>query len=104
LHHGLTLPKGAVAGIKGGWIALTSTYPSEMAQNFWTAIWAWLACFLVTIAVSLITAPRREEELKGLVYSLTPRPASENLPWYKQPGPLGACILALTLMLNIIFW
>jgi SSS family solute:Na+ symporter len=104
LHHGLTLPKGAEAGIKGGWLALVSTYPSEMAQNFWTAIWAWLTCFLITIIVSLITSPRREEDLKGLVYSLTPRPASENLPWYKQPGPLGAIILAVTLVLNLIFW
>ena len=41
MHHGLTLPAGAVSGIKGGWIAMTHTYPSEMAQNFWTAIWAW---------------------------------------------------------------
>src|SRR5438034_8094530 len=41
LHHGLTLPAGAVAGIKGGWIAVLHNYPSEMAQNFWTAIWAW---------------------------------------------------------------
>src|SRR5260370_3585596 len=33
LHHGLTLPAGGAAGIKGGWIALQHTYPSEMAQN-----------------------------------------------------------------------
>src|SRR5258706_3253889 len=46
LHHGLTLPAGAVPGIKGGWIAVVHSYPSEMAQNFWTAIWAWTACFL----------------------------------------------------------
>jgi len=104
LHHGLTLPKGAEHGIKGGWLAVVSQYPSEMAQNFWTAIWAWLTCFLVTIAVSMLTAPRAEADLKGLVYSLTPRPPSENLPWYKQPGPLGAIILGFTLLLNLLFW
>src|SRR5258705_14005956 len=38
LHHGLTLPAGAVAGVKGGWITILSAYPSEMAQNFWTPI------------------------------------------------------------------
>src|SRR5579872_2989879 len=31
LHHALTLPAGAVAGIKGGWIAVLHVYPSEMA-------------------------------------------------------------------------
>ena len=41
LHHGLTLPAGAIAGVKGGWLARRCTrYPSEMAQNFWTAICA----------------------------------------------------------------
>ena len=53
VHHGLTLPKGAVAGIKGGWLGLVNTYPSEMAQNFWAATIAWSACFIVTIIVSL---------------------------------------------------
>src|SRR5438034_1969052 len=38
LHHGLTLPVGAVVGVKGGWLAMAASYPSEMAQNFWTAI------------------------------------------------------------------
>ena len=39
IHHGLTLPAGAHAGIKGGWLGhVVHTYPSEMAQNFWTAI------------------------------------------------------------------
>ena len=104
LHHGLTLPKTAVSGIKGGWIDVVASYPSEMAQNFWTAIWAWLTCFLVTIAVSLLTAPRADAELKGLVYSLTPRPQEENLPWYKRPARLGIIILGLTLILNVLFW
>ena len=56
LHHGLTLPAGAVAGVKGGWLALLHTYPSEMAQNFWTAIDAFTVCFVVTIASALTTS------------------------------------------------
>src|SRR6478672_2187883 len=51
--HGLT-----VAEDKGGWIAEWVKFPSTMAQNFWIAIFAWLACFLVTLAVSLLTKPR----------------------------------------------
>jgi len=74
VHHSLTLPAGAVPGIKGGWVAVLHTYPSEMAQNFWTAIFAWTTCFLVTIFVSLLTKAPEESKLVGLVYSLTPRP------------------------------
>ena len=105
LHHGLTLPAGAVAGVKGGFLGpVLFTYPSEMAQNFWTAIVAWTTGFLVTILVSIFTEPRRDEELRGLVYSLTPKPDDRGLPWHKQPGPLALGVLGLTLVLNVIFW
>jgi SSS family solute:Na+ symporter len=110
IHHGLTLPVGAVAGIKGGWVASflhigpVHLYPSEMAQNFWTAIWAWSACFVITILISLATKPREEAELKGLVYSLTERPSEGHLPFYKRPLALGLLVLALALTLNLIFW
>jgi SSS family solute:Na+ symporter len=103
LHHGLTLPTGAAAGIKGGWITSVHTYPSEMAQNFWTAIWAFVVCFVLTIAVSLVTKPREDKELVGLVYSLTEKPSEEHLPWYQRPSALAVGVLALALVLNIIF-
>jgi SSS family solute:Na+ symporter len=104
LHHGLTLPSGAIAGVKGGWLGVVSTYPSEMAQNFWTAIDAWTVCFVVTIAVSLLTRPRDERELAGLVYSLTERPRDARLAWYRRPAVLGAAVLVATLMLNLVFF
>jgi SSS family solute:Na+ symporter len=103
-HHGLTLPLNAVAGIKGGWIATLHAYPSEMAQNFWTAIFAWTVCFLVTIAVSLVTRPRPDAELVGLVYSLTERPRDGHLPWYERPAVLGVIVLACVGALNVMFW
>ena len=60
-HHGLTLPAGAVVGFKGGFLGtVLHQYPSEMAQNFWTAIFAWTTCFVVTILVSLVTSPRAD--------------------------------------------
>ncbi len=104
LHHGLTLPLGAPVGVKGGWLAMVKAYPSEMAQNFWTAIDAWIVCFLVTIAVSLVTKPRAERELVGLVYSLTERPRDELLPWFKRPAVLGVVVLVLSLLLNVVFF
>jgi SSS family solute:Na+ symporter len=104
IHHGLTLPHGAASAIKGGWFGVSHVYPSEMAQNFWTAIFAWTACFLMTIVVSLITKSRADRELVGLVYSLTERPRVDQLVWYKRPAVLGVIVLAAALVLNIIFW
>jgi SSS family solute:Na+ symporter len=104
IHHGLTLPLHAVAGVKGGWFGARHIYPSEMAQNFWTAIFAWSTCFVVTILVSLITRARDERELVGLVYSLTERPKEAQLAWYQRPAILGVIVLFMTLVLNIIFW
>ena len=104
LHHGLTLPVGQPIGIKGGWITVLRSYPSEMAQNFWTAIFAWTTCFVVTILVSLITRPRAESELVGLVYSLTEKPKEIDAAWYTRPGVLAMIVLGLTILLNVVFW
>jgi SSS family solute:Na+ symporter len=106
LHHGLVLSQGAVAGLKGGFLGVVlHTYPSEMAQNFWTAIIAWTACFTATIAISLLTARKKsDDELRGLVYALTPRQTDHDLPWYKRPATLGVIVLGLTIVLNVIFW
>jgi len=104
IHHGLTLPAGALSGIKGGWLAVLHTYPSEMAQNFWTAIYAWTTCFVVSILVSLLTRAPEESKLVGLVYSLTPRPREEHLAWYARPASLAIMVLIGTVLLNIIFW
>jgi SSS family solute:Na+ symporter len=104
LHHGLTLPAGAAVGLKGGWLGtILHVYPSEMAQNFWTAIFAWTTCFLLTMAVSLLTRARPEKELAGLVYSLTERPRESHLPWYMRPAALAVVVLCVTLVLNVIF-
>jgi SSS family solute:Na+ symporter len=106
IHHGLSLPRGAVPGLKGAFLGTAwHVYPSEMAQNFWTAIVAWTTCFLATIAISLVTArDKSDAELGGLVYSLTPRQTDSELVWYKRPAVLGVVALGLTLILNIIFW
>jgi solute:Na+ symporter, SSS family len=103
LHHGLTLPLGATAGVKGGYFGLVHTYPSELAQTFWTAIVAWTTCFVVSIIVSLVTQPRPESELEGLVYSLTPKPKDRDLPWLKRPASLALIVVVLIVGLNLIF-
>ena len=106
LHHGFTLPHGAVMGLKGGFLgAVVHTYPSEMAQNFWTAIFAWTTCFVATIAISVVTERKKsDDDLRGLVYALTPRLKDHEQRWYKRPAVLGVIVLGLTLVLNVIFW
>jgi solute:Na+ symporter, SSS family len=105
VHHGLTLPAGSVPGVKGAFLGSSlHIYPSEMAQNFWTAICAWTTCFLVTILVSLLTRPRPDSELAGLVYALTDRPEDHGLAWYQKPSVLAAVVIIVLLLLNWIFW
>jgi SSS family solute:Na+ symporter len=76
-----------------------------MAQNFWAAIVAWSACFVGTVIISLLTRPNKsDEDLRGLVYALTPRQVDRELVWYRRPAVLGGIVLGLTLVLNILFW
>jgi SSS family solute:Na+ symporter len=103
LHHGLTIPADATPGIHGGWIHVIHTYPSDMAQNFWTAIFAFSVNLVVTIAISLVTKPRPEPELVGLVYSLTPKPVETHLSWYQKPATLAVAVLAILIILNLVF-
>jgi len=106
IHHGLTLPAGAVPGVKGGYFGVLHVFPSELAQTFWTAIAAFTTCAVVTTLVTLVTRPRPDAELRGLVYSLTPRAGSTDaqLTWYHRPAVLAAFVLGATLVLNLIFW
>ncbi|MDB5294510.1 MAG: sodium solute transporter superfamily [Phycisphaerales bacterium] len=107
VHHGVTLPLGATVGAKGGWLIgrAAHAYQSEMAQSFWTAIWAFGACFTATVVVSLLTRRQKaDDELRGLVYSLTPKVVDEHPRWYGQPGFLGVVILIAMGSLIALFW
>jgi SSS family solute:Na+ symporter len=105
LFHGLSISAGSHPGIKGAWLHPLFVYNSEMGQNFWMAITAWTSCFLLTIAISLLTnRTKSDEELRGLVYSLTPRPDEEKGPWFMKPAALGVVVIAAVIVLNILFW
>jgi SSS family solute:Na+ symporter len=81
-------------------------YKVDMAQNFWMAIYSWTTCFVLTIVISLATSrTKTDDELRGLVYSLTPRfDHDDHLAWYAKPEALAVVMLAVTVVLNIIFW
>ena len=104
IHHGLTLPLEAHTGIHGGWITVIHRYPSDMAQNFYGAIWAFMVNFVVAVVVSLLTKPKPDEELVGLVRSMTKMPSHAHLPWWKRPEALAVAVLVGAIGLNIFFW
>ncbi len=105
IHHGLSLPAGGTAGIKGGYFGALITYPSEMAQNFWTAIYAFTAALVITLLITMATRrTKTDEDLKGLVYSLTPRILNSEMSWYQKPGFLAIIVGAIALTLSLIFW
>lgn len=97
-HYGLTTAEG-----KGGWFGSVHQYSSAMAQNFWGAIWAFSLCIIVTASISLMTEPRPEAELVGLVRSLTPLPKEDHLPWFRRPAYLGCVIVVILVGLNYWF-
>ena len=76
-----------------------------MAQNFWLASFAFTVCFLLTLVISLATArTKSDDELKGLVYSLTPKIKDEQSVWYHRPAVTGIILLIVCLILNWYFW
>jgi SSS family solute:Na+ symporter len=105
LFHALTLSAGNAPGVKGGYLGVLQTFPSEMAQNFWLASFAFTICFVLTLGISLATRrTKTDAELKGLVYSLTPKIKDEEKAWYLRPATLGIVLLVCCVILNLIFW
>ena len=105
IFHSLTIAGSNAPGIKGGYIKVMETFPSEMAQNFWLAAFAFIVCFTLTLVISLATArTKTDADLKGLVYSLTPKIVDSNQPWYQRPAIVGTVLLIVCIILNFIFW
>jgi SSS family solute:Na+ symporter len=107
IFHSNTISTGETPSIlKGGWMSINHTFASSMAQSFWMAIMAFTGCFTATLLISLATKPNRtNDELRGLVYSLTEKPKEDaNAPWYTKPATLGVIVLVASLALNLYFW
>ena len=105
LFHALTIAQGNTPGIKGGYLAVISTFPSEMAQNFWLASFAFAACFTLTLVISLATKSQKTDaDLKGLVYSLTPKIVDHNQAFWQKPAVIGVVMLIVCVILNFLFW
>jgi solute:Na+ symporter, SSS family len=82
---------------------------SDLAASFWGAVVAFAADAIVTVAVSLVTKPKPDSELRGLVWGLgrEPDPDEKHDPaddaWYRSPWLLGAGAIVLVVILNVVF-
>jgi solute:Na+ symporter, SSS family len=84
------------------WVHLDST----QAQNFYGAIAAFVVDAVVTVAVSMVTAPKPESELAGLVAGVPNPDAPPPGPrptWWESPKVLGYGALGITLILSLVF-
>jgi SSS family solute:Na+ symporter len=84
-------------------IALSSN-AKDMAENMYRALWSWIICVSVTVIVSLMTRPKEEKELVGLVYGCTVLPTEGHLPFYRRSAFVAVVVCAVFVALNIIFW
>jgi SSS family solute:Na+ symporter len=89
-----------------GWLRYValSTDAKDMAENLYRALWSWMICILVTIAVSLFTAPKSKEQLEGLVWGYARLPQSEPMPFWKTPLFWGGGVAVFFGVLQWIFW
>jgi SSS family solute:Na+ symporter len=84
-------------------VALSSN-AHDMAENMYRGLWSWIACVVVTVVVSLMTKPKPESELAGLVYGVTAIPSEEQVAIYKRPAFWAVGVAIVFVALNIIFW
>jgi SSS family solute:Na+ symporter len=75
-----------------------------LAEDMYRALWSWLACVIVTVAVSYATTPKPESELEGLVYGATKIPQEKDEHWYQRPIVWAGVIAVIFVALNVIFW
>ncbi len=104
---------GLVAGTVSAvlvWLGNEMGYYELPGQGaaFLAASTAFVVDVLLSIAVSLFTEPKPAEQLKGLVYSETPKedlvdPDEAEMPWYRRTLPLAGIALALVVVLNVAF-
>jgi SSS family solute:Na+ symporter len=85
------------------YIAL-SLNAKAMAENMYRALWSWIACVVVTVAVSLVTRPQPQQELEGLVYGITKVPSEAAVPFHYRPAFWAVVVGLAFVAVNIYFW
>ena len=92
--------------VNHSYLAIIALSPNakDMAENLYRAIWSWLICAVVTVVVSLFTAPKSAAELKNLVYGHIEIPADGWLPLYKRPLFWALGVGIFFAILQWMFW
>jgi len=119
----MTAAAGAVGLVAGTLSAVVVAFLSQDAFGSWStgtlslsgqgasfvaAGTAFVVDVVLSVLVSLVTRPKPDEELVGLVYSETPKESlvdadAAGYPWYRRPVPLAGCALVIVVVLNVIF-
>lgn len=88
------------------WVSVFALSPRAqgLAQDMYQALWSCVTCVVVTVLVTLVTKPKPDHELKGLVYALTEVAHEEHTSWFHRPAVWGAVALLVLVVLQIIFW
>ena len=76
----------------------------DMAENMYRALWSWVVCVIVTVVVSLLTKPKPDTELVGLVYGVTPIPHEADVPLWERPIFWAIVVAAVFVVFNILVW
>jgi solute:Na+ symporter, SSS family len=88
------------------WVRVFALSPlaQGLAQDMYQALWSCVVCVLVTVIVTGVTKPRPDEELRGLVYSLTEKASEGDVALFHRPLFWGIVAVVLLVVLQIIFW
>ncbi len=88
------------------WVHVFALSPlaKGLAQDMFQALWACVVCAVVTVLVTLVTQPKPDQELHGLVYALTDVPREEHASFLHKPVFWGAVAIAILVALQIILW
>jgi len=81
-----------------------SPHARDMAENMYRALWSWIVCVIVTVVVSLLTKPKPDAELVGLVYGVTPLPHEGDVPLWERPIFWAVVVAAVFVVFNILVW
>jgi SSS family solute:Na+ symporter len=76
----------------------------DMAENMYRAMWSCVVCAIVTVVVSLLTEPKPDSELVGLVYGVTPIPHEKDVPLWERPMFWAVVVATVFVILNILMW
>jgi SSS family solute:Na+ symporter len=81
---------------------------SGQGASFAAASAAFIVDVVVSVAVSAVTRPKSEEDLRGLVWGLTEKEDFHDkepvVTWWEKPTTLAGIAVVILVALNVAFW